>query len=619
MYLLFVMNNLKTLKELKIEYPEIKDLNASTCQERYFKIHYPILHKYIIENTIQTAWSERLYMFYNDLTERPKCPVCGNSCKFFNIKTGYGLYCSRKCISKSDIIKHKKEENCIKKWGVKNPAQSDIVKNKIKTTNIEKYGVECVYQSDIVKNKIKTTNIEKYGVECVYQSDIVKNKIKTANIEKYGVEYSLQRPDVRDKIKQTCEEKYGVEYISQSEEFKNICKTNSIIKYGVDHPLKSDFIKYNIRQKHKEKYGVEYISQRPEVITKIVNSLRKNHMNRDENIIGFTKDSQNIIKCPHTDCDKCSEKYFIIPPGIYYDRKRIGAEICTRLLPIKSPSSTFELRLQKLLDTYNIDYITNVRNIISNELDIYIPSKNIAIEFNGVYWHSDKIKDKNYHINKYNECLKNNIQLISVWEDQYINKYNIIESLLLHKLGINKNRIFARKCSIIKVKPNVARNFYNKNHLQGMCGATVHYGLLYNNEIIAMMSFGKRAIADSSKWELIRFCNKINTCVVGGASKLFKHFIKEFNPNIIVSWSSNDISNGGMYKQLGFELINTSISYWYIKSYNRFHRSGFNKANLIKKGLSVKNDLRSEYQIMCDNNYLRIFDSGQSKWIWINR
>ena len=587
------MNNLKRLEELKIEYPNLKELNSSTCQERYFKIHFPELHAYIIENTIHTIWKERLYMFYNDLTERPKCLVCGNECTFFNIKTGYSLYCSRKCTSKSNLTKSKKEENAIKKWGVRNPAQSEVVKNKIKATNIEKYGVECVYQSEVVKNKIKATNIEKYGVE-----------------------YSLQCPEVRYKIKQTCKEKYGVEYVSQSKEFKDICKANSIEKYGAEHPLKSEVVKQIARQKHKEKYGVEYVSQRPEVITKIVNSLRKNHMVRDENIIGFTEDGQQIIKCPHSECNKCLEKYFITPGGIYYDRKRINAEVCTRLLPIKSLISTFELKLQELLDKNNIKYITNVRNIISNELDIYIPSKNIAIEFNGIYWHCDKNKDNKYHFNKFTECKEKGIQLISIWEDQFVNKYDIVESIVFHKLGISNYKVFARKCNIVKVKSKEAQTFYELNHIQGKCGATIHYGLEYKNEIVAMMSFGKRAIGDSSGWELIRYCNKLNTTVVGGASKLFNNFIKEYSPDSITSWSSNDISNGGMYKMLGFKLINTSLSYWYIKNLKRHHRSGFNKSNLLNKRIIDETDTRTEFQIMDDMGYARIFDSGQSKWIW---
>ena len=591
------MTHLEKLKELKIEFPDIETLNASTVQERYFKLHYYDLYKYIINNTPEYKWTERLYMIYHNIDKRPLCPSCGNECHFFNIKVGYGLHCSRKCISKSNLTKLKKEQSSIQKWGVKNPMQSKEIQDKIKQTNLEKYGVENVYQSKEIQDKIKQTNLEKYGVE-----------------------YALQNKDVQIKLKETCLKKYGVEYISQSKEFKEICKLNSLEKYGVEHPMKSDVVKQNVRKIHKEKYGVEYVSQRTDVAKKTADSLRKNHMEKDANIIGYTDDYQLIIKCPHCDCKKCDKKYFITPVGIYHDRKQINAEICTHLLPIKSLISTYELKLRELLDKHNIEYQCSVRNIITGELDITIPSKNIAIEFNGVYWHSTKNKKSKYHINKFNKCNEKGIQLISIWEDQYINKKEICESVILSKLGIYNTKLYARKCNLKEVQSNIAREFYTKNHIQGFCSATIHYGLYYDNELVSMMSFGKRSLGKgfNKEWELIRYCSKTNTLIVGGASKLFKHFIKEYNPENIISWSSNDTSNGNMYNLLGFKKENISSSYWYVdKNLIRYHRSNFSKSNLIKKGLIEENDTRSESEIMNVLGYHKIFDTGQTKWIWI--
>ena len=594
------MTHLEKLKELNIEFPDITTLNASTVQERYFKLHYIEFYEYVIKNTPDYKWPERLYMIYHNMHERPKCCACGDECKFTNIKVGYGKHCSRKCISKSIETKAKKEQTSILKWGVKNPMQSECIKEKIKQTNIERYGVECVYQSECIKEKIKQTNIERYGVE-----------------------HALQNNDIKQKLKNTCLDRYGVEYISQSTEFKNICKQNSIKRYGVDHPMKSEDVKTNARKLHKEKYGVEYISQRPEVIKKTIESLRKNHMNKDSNIIGYTDDGQLIIKCQNNKCNKCKEKYFTTPCGIYYDRLRFGAEICTNILPVKANISTYELRLREFLDKYNIEYQCSVRNVISKELDIYIPSKKMAIEFNGVYYHSDIIKPNNYHINKFIECKEKDIQLISIWEDQYLTKFDIVKSIILSKLGIYDTKFFARKCYIVKVDAKTANDFYTNNHIQGKCTAAIHYALKYNDEIVSMMSFGKRSLGkhcndnNDTVWELIRYCSKLNTNVIGGASKLFTGFIKEYNPKQIISWSSNDISNGNMYKLLGFEYINTSKSYWYIdKQLHRHHRSGFSKSNLIKKRLIDRSDTRTESQIMRDLHYYKIYDSGQSKWIY---
>ena len=160
--------------------------------------------------------------------------------------------------------------------------------------------------------------------------------------------------------------------------------------------------------------------------------------------------------------------------------------------------------------------------------------------------------------------------------------------MILNKLGLCKNKIYARKCVLKTVSSKDASQFYETNHIQGKTGATIHYGLYFNDELVSMMSFGKRAIGKfNDSWELIRYCCKLNTLVVGGASKLFKNFIKEYNPETIISWSSNDISEGSMYKFLGFTEENISKSYWYVskKDFKRYHRSAFSKKSMIKKGI----------------------------------
>ena len=290
-----------------------------------------------------------------------------------------------------------------------------------------------------------------------------------------------------------------------------------------------------------------------------------------------------------------------------------------KYLPYNPLISRYELYLAEFLDKYGIEYQRSVRNIISKEIDLYIPSHNIAIEFNGVFHHSDTRKSNNYHVNKFKECKEKGIKLISIWEDQYLTKIDIVKSLILSKLGIYKNKLYARKCIIEKVESKITNEFYINNHIQGKCNAHVHYALKYNDEIIALMSFGKRSLGKNfnNDWELIRYCSKLNTNIVGGVSKLFKHFLTEFNPEYVISWSSNDISDGGMYKMLGFEFENISSSYWYISNnMKRYHRYGFSKSNLIKKGIISKDDKRSEKEITKDLGLIRIFDTGQSKWIW---
>jgi hypothetical protein len=164
-----------------------------------------------------------------------------------------------------------------------------------------------------------------------------------------------------------------------------------------------------------------------------------------------------------------------------------------------------------------------------------------------------------------------------------------------------------------------ALKFLNDNHLQGYVNSSIRVGLYYGDELVSLMAFGKKrgSLGNKGKqndWELYRFCNKLNTSIAGGASKLLKYFINNYHPNSIESFSSNDISNGELYKTLGFSYLSiTKHSYWYIdKDMNRYHRFKFRKSELVKNG---ENPSESEFEIMKAKGYYRIYDSGQTKYI----
>jgi hypothetical protein len=196
-----------------------------------------------------------------------------------------------------------------------------------------------------------------------------------------------------------------------------------------------------------------------------------------------------------------------------------------------------------------------------------------------------------------------------------------MKSIILSKLGIYDEKIYARKCDVREINVDEYNKFLIDNHIQGNTVAKVKYGLFYNGNLVSVMSFGKRIICGKEDWELIRYCSKLNTIVVGGPSKLFNRFIKDYSPNEIISWSSNDISNGNMYKILGFEQDNESFSYWYIdrKTLERHHRTSFTKDKIIKMGYGLSKDQFTESSAMKELGYLKIWDSGQTKWIWKER
>jgi hypothetical protein len=265
--------------------------------------------------------------------------------------------------------------------------------------------------------------------------------------------------------------------------------------------------------------------------------------------------------------------------------------------------------LSFIRNNYSGTILTNNRSIISNELDIYLPELEIAFEFNGLYWHSELHKGRNYHISKTNECLDKGINLIHIWEDDWDNKKDIVKSIILNKLG-RSNKIFARRCEIKIVNNKDVREFLLNNHIQGFVGSKIKLGLYYENELVSLMTFGnlRKSLGQVSiigSYELLRFCNKLNINVIGGASKLLKYFIKIYGVKRIVSYADKDWSIGSLYYTLGFENIKESKpDYKYIVGGKRIHKSNFKKS---MTGIS-----ESKLDIP------KIYDCGKIKFEYLN-
>tara|TARA_R110000851_G_scaffold104230_2_gene221760 strand:- start:2611 stop:4230 length:1620 start_codon:yes stop_codon:yes gene_type:complete len=278
-------------------------------------------------------------------------------------------------------------------------------------------------------------------------------------------------------------------------------------------------------------------------------------------------------------------------------------------------TSKYENELKDFINSLDIKFDKNNRQIIKPfELDIYIPSKNIAIEFNGLYWHSEVYKSNEYHVNKTRLCEDNGIQLIHIFEDEWTNKKDIVKSRLKNILGLTTNKIYGRKCEIREVPTKDKTKFLNENHIQGAVGSKVNVGLYYEDELVSIMTFGKRPVFNDSEYELIRFCNKIDLTVVGGASKLFKNFIKVYSPKEIISYADRRWSIGNMYNKLGFNFIeNTQPNWFIINNKKREHRVKYQKHKLVNMGY-CKN--KTAHQICLDNKLYRIYDCGTKKYIY---
>ena len=268
------------------------------------------------------------------------------------------------------------------------------------------------------------------------------------------------------------------------------------------------------------------------------------------------------------------------------------------------------------------DVVKGERSVLNGkEIDIYSPSYKIGIEFNGLYWHNESKVDRRYHLNKTNDCAQNKVRLIHIFEDEWVNKNDIVKSMLLNAFGKTSNRIYARKCIVKEISSKDKRGFINKNHIQGDAVSSINLGLYYNDELVSVMTFCKERINlgrkhEEKSYELLRFCSKLNTSVIGGASKLFKHFIELTKPNKVVTYSDNRWAKGATYEKLGFNFIrNSEPNYFYIVNGKRENRFKYRKDKLVSEGFD-KN--KSEHEIMIERGIYRIYDCGCKVWQWIN-
>lgn len=254
------------------------------------------------------------------------------------------------------------------------------------------------------------------------------------------------------------------------------------------------------------------------------------------------------------------------------------------------------------------------------DIDIYIPELNLGIEYNGQYWHSSKFKKKNSHLDKTLAARKLGITLIHIFSSEWINKKDIVKSRLRNLLG-ESTKVYARKCTIVELSPKEFKDFNEENHIQGSFNSSIKLGLKYRGDLIAVMGFAK-ARYTKADWELTRFCNKCNYTVVGGASKLFKYFIRKNSPKSIVSYSDLRWGSGNLYSNLGFSLSHTSKpNYFYIDSKGDtsklYSRITFQKHKLKDCLDNFSSDL-TEAENMENNGFLRVYDCGNAVFLWNN-
>ena len=485
------------------------------------------------------------------------CPVCGKECPKHSRSTKknpkWRTFCSDEC---------------------KYSPKGQEISNRLQKESLEQKHSDHEQYVRETNAKREQTNLKKFGVKNPFMSPTIKAKIESTNIKKYGFKSSMQNKDIKKKAEETC-----------------------LKRYGVTNPVYSK-----------------------EVTNKIKETFRNNNY---DNFISLLKakfleplfDYDTYIKIEKGDvirfkCLRCGNEFDYVVGDAMLEIKKI---YCPN--QIHNSSSLNEQEIYEWLLSLGITNIQrnkrdwNVKDKVY-EADLYLPDYNLAIEYNGLYWHSNLNKDDDYHYNKWKFFKSLNIDIIQIFENEWRDSNDIVKSIITNRLGMNK-RIYARQCQIKEIENNEYREFLEQNHLQGYCGAKVRLGLYYNDELVMLMSFSKPRFNKKSDWENIRTCSKIGINVVGGFSKLMNHFKKNYNGTIISYIDSRYFSGKG-YINNGFSYVGHSKPnyFYFVNKENVLHNRIEFQKHKLKDKLKNFDDNLTEKENMLNNGWNWIYDCG---------
>lgn len=526
---------------------------------------------------------------------------------------------------------------------------------KREATNLERYGAANPLQVDDIKAKVQHTVKERYGVDNLSQSKEIQEKIKINSLERYGVEHYSQDPEIRKHMLEGMKSKYGVEYALQSPDILQRTKQTNIERYGVENVLASEDIQEKIKQTCLDRYGVEYAAQAPEIIQRRTATNQEKYggpsyifspaylqstvidPSKFEQFEEFKADPRTYIQKHYTR----QPTYLELSQDLGVCDTTISYYVCNYdlkdIVQVNSVFSQMENEVLDILYQYfdKSDIVCHCRKIIPpQEIDIYIPKLKLGFECNpscthnsdfGFIYADNKLHYK-YHMNKTDACNAVGVRLFHIFGYDWVNNKDVMQSMILNAIGQTPVRIYGRQTDIQEVDFQTASQFLVDNHRQGYTMSKVRLGLYHNNKLVMLMTFGKLRNSqgrrnDEDTWELVRCCACKNTVVIGGASKLFKHFCKMYHPSKVVSFSDRSTTSGNLYELLQFTSVSISDPgyVWVnLETEQYYKRVTCQKSNLPK--LFNEPDLDIEHQtetdIMCAHGYGRVFDSGVIRWEW---
>lgn len=527
--------------------------------------------------------------------DRPHYNICEYCGKTFEIKNIHYISrtCSRECEGK--LRRDHAQATSLELYGVKNAGYTEESQEKIKNTNQKRYGVDYTFQAESVKKNIQKTMMEKYGVDNPMKSEEFKKKVEETNLEKYGVRNLLcsdsplkdkidqtnlekygtldpgNRPEAQEKRKETNIQKFGKEYYTQTEEYKERVKETDREKYGVDYHFQAQEVKDKIKETNLKRYGVENVSQNPEIQNKMIQTNLK--------------------------------KY-----GCWYGLQ-------TPQCRSTNSESTSNLTFKQLLEDNNIEY---TREFPLENFQYDFKVGNTLIEINPSITHNTVVDPWNepineqYHKNKSLVAQKNGYKCIHVWDWDNV---NLIVDMLRPKTIID-----SEECEIREVSVNDCAEFLKNYNLLGNCkGQEIRLGLYKEDSLIEIMTFGKPRYNKNYQFEILRMCYEPSINVKNGFSKLFHYFLKNYNPESMITYCDLSKFRGTTYiEELEFHLDHkTNPSLTWSKNNKHISNSLLEKvgySNLFPH-IEVEENV-SNFDLMLRDNWLPVFDCGQGVFVW---
>jgi very-short-patch-repair endonuclease len=307
---------------------------------------------------------------------------------------------------------------------------------------------------------------------------------------------------ITQKLKETNLEKYGVGSFFQTKEFENKAKQTKLERYGDEN--------YNRSIEKRLDIDVNYVFHE--------------HNTNKRSYVEISKELG------------CGEP-------VISNRMREAGFHGTRY----NMQSSYERELKLYLETKNIEVnISDRRTIKNTEIDLYLPKYKLGIEINGIYWHQEGKRDNKFHISDKMKFLNSNgIDVINIWDTEYLNKKTLVHSIINNRLGINKSKIYARNCAVKEISSLDYRQFLEANHIQGAMNSSFRVGLYHDEILVSVMGVGKSRFKPE-EIELHRFCNLQGTSIVGGSSKLFKYILTNYEFNSMISYCDIRWFSGGI-------------------------------------------------------------------------